>query len=346
MAKSSRLVSLMFRLQQKNFLTAHLLAQEFEVHERTIYRNIDQLIAEGVPIETLAGPGGGYRLPMDYHIRNLELSREQVSFMGTATIALRGLVDFLSDFNDIDQVYSRILRDIPPRQKAIAEKNAQCFYFDRSRWYVKYTPSDLLRTIKASVLSDRRIAIRFRPSDDPADQQCEDQVDPYGLVYKSDTWYLVGHSRAEQKVRRWNIHRVASVQVQDEQFARPANFMLETWWKSELEHFGQGSNRVLLAIERRVWYRFERLEWKETNRFQVTDDAVLVELFVDTDEWIVDLVVVNRGTVRVLEPTDLRERVIDAARRITESQNTPFPEQYRAGELVHYEALSLGSHDG
>jgi predicted DNA-binding transcriptional regulator YafY len=346
MAKSGRLVSLMFRLQQKDFLTAHQLAGEFEVHERTIYRNIDQLITEGVPIEALAGPGGGYRLPMDYHIGSLTLSREQVSFMGTATVALRGLVDFLSDFNDIDRVYTRILRDIPPRERGIAEKNAKCFYFDRSRWYVKYTPSDLLRTLKTSVLADRCVAIRFRPSDDPADQQREDHVDPYGLVYKSDTWYLVGHSRAEQKVRRWNVHRVASVQVQDGQFARPADFLLEAWWKSELEHFGQGPNRVLLAIERRVWYRFERLEWKQTNRFQVTDDAVLVELFVDSDGWIVDLVVVNRGTVKVLEPIDLRDRVVDAARRIAESQNTPYPKQYRAGEFVHYEALSLRSHDG
>lgn len=48
--RASRLLSILMLLQLRGRLTAADLAAEFEVSERTIYRDIDALSAAGVPV--------------------------------------------------------------------------------------------------------------------------------------------------------------------------------------------------------------------------------------------------------------------------------------------------------
>ncbi|GBK60399.1 hypothetical protein PbDSM24746_04030 [Paenibacillus macerans] len=47
-------------------MTARQLADELEIHIRTVYRCIDSLCASGVPITADSGPNGGYRILGDF----------------------------------------------------------------------------------------------------------------------------------------------------------------------------------------------------------------------------------------------------------------------------------------
>ena len=51
---------------EERLLKTAALAQELEVSERTIYRDMDALSAAGVPVYTERGPGGGCSLLDDY----------------------------------------------------------------------------------------------------------------------------------------------------------------------------------------------------------------------------------------------------------------------------------------
>jgi predicted DNA-binding transcriptional regulator YafY len=60
--RAGRLVSLMLILQRKGRATAAQLADELEVSQRTILRDIDELSGAGVPVYAVRGPGGGFQL--------------------------------------------------------------------------------------------------------------------------------------------------------------------------------------------------------------------------------------------------------------------------------------------
>lgn len=65
-AHASRLLSILIMLQMRGRLSAEALAQEFEVSIRTIYRDIDQLSAAGVPVYAERGRAGGFELHEGY----------------------------------------------------------------------------------------------------------------------------------------------------------------------------------------------------------------------------------------------------------------------------------------
>src|SRR6266481_2137149 len=67
MRRADRLFQIIQRMRRRGVVTARLLADQFNVSERTIYRDITDLIASKVPIEGAAGIGyslrKGYDLP-------------------------------------------------------------------------------------------------------------------------------------------------------------------------------------------------------------------------------------------------------------------------------------------
>jgi predicted DNA-binding transcriptional regulator YafY len=60
--RAGRLVSLMLILQRTGRATAAQLADELEVSQRTILRDIEELSGAGVPVYAVRGPGGGFEL--------------------------------------------------------------------------------------------------------------------------------------------------------------------------------------------------------------------------------------------------------------------------------------------
>lgn len=77
MSQLSRLINILTLLKSRRILTATELAERYDVSVRTIYRDIQKLIASGVPVVTIEGRG--YSLMEGYTVAPVQFTEKQAN---------------------------------------------------------------------------------------------------------------------------------------------------------------------------------------------------------------------------------------------------------------------------
>jgi predicted DNA-binding transcriptional regulator YafY len=103
--RASRLLSILLMLQTRGRLTADQLAATFEVSVRTVYRDIEQLSASGVPVYADRGPGGGFQLLDGFRTKLTGLTEHEAE-----TLFLSGLPGPATQLGLADQLLSAQLK--------------------------------------------------------------------------------------------------------------------------------------------------------------------------------------------------------------------------------------------
>jgi predicted DNA-binding transcriptional regulator YafY len=184
--------------------------------------------------------------------------------------------------------------------------------FDSTDWYWRDDGVPLLADFWEAIFADWEVEVRHR--DRNSDVVHEDRLQPYGLVWKAGQWYVVGLNIRVGRIQRIRVERVLQVTPTKTNFSYPEGFDLEGWWRDDLTRFGTGANRVVLEIGKGAIADFLRLGRKQTTKVDVTDDHLRMELFVDKWEWLIPLLMSYGAEVVVIEPTELRDAIMERHR--------------------------------
>ncbi len=220
--RASRLLSILILLQIRGRMSAEALAEEFEVSVRTIYRDIDQLSAAGVPVYAERGRTGGFELMDGYRTRLTGFTAGEaeallLSGVGRAAADL-GLGSALADAE------MKLLASLPPDAGASAQKVARRFHLDPVNWYQRAEAAGDLPAIAAAVWRETMLRIDYESWKGPVTRA----VAPLGVVLKAGVWYLV--AAVDGEPRTYRISNIRALESLDETFKRPAKFDLAKYW--------------------------------------------------------------------------------------------------------------------
>ncbi len=242
--RASRLLSILMLLQLRGRLTAETLAAEFEVSVRTIYRDIDQLSAAGVPVYADRGPGGGFALLDGYRTRLTGLTPPEAEALFLA--GLPGPAADLGLSETMAAAQLKLLSALPAGWGADARRVAEGFHLDPVNWHRQGEPAaPVLPQVARAIWARRRLRLTYESWEKIVDRA----VDPLGLVLKAGGWYLVG--RVGEDVRTYRVATIQACAELDETFERPPGFDLAAWWAGSVARFEaslpQGEARIRLT---------------------------------------------------------------------------------------------------
>jgi predicted DNA-binding transcriptional regulator YafY len=228
--RAERLIAILMALQRAQALTAGELAQRLGVSVRTIFRDVDALSTMGVPVYTEQGRGGGIRLVEGYSSDLTGLSSGEAEALALiASPAGIGVRDLAAPTRT---ALDKLAAAVPSMHQLRAQHARGRLLFDTKPWFRSYDASPYLDSLRAAIWKDECLNINYRRSN----QEVRDYlVEPYALVVKVDTWYLIGRVKRETRVFR--ISRMLSLQATGTHFTRDSEFDLQKFWSHWCEKF-------------------------------------------------------------------------------------------------------------
>lgn len=227
--RASRLLSILILLQMRGRVSASDLAQQFEVTPRTIYRDIDQLSAAGVPVYGERGRDGGFALLDGYRTQLTGFTPPEAE-----ALLLAGMTSAAADLGmapDAAAAQLKLLASLPKAAGASAQRVAQRFHFDHLAWYARKQPIALLPALAGAVLGDRRIRIRYQSWK----ALVKRTLDPQGLVLKGGDWYLI--AAVKQRARTYRVASILEFEVLPQTARRLPRFNLARYWEDSTRAF-------------------------------------------------------------------------------------------------------------
>lgn len=239
--QSSRLLSILLRLQLRGRVSAAELAREFEVSVRTVYRDVDALSAAGVPLYAQRGRGGGVVLDPGWRTPLAGLSGLTApEARGVPLAGLRSAARDLGLGVEAADVQLKLLASLPPDAAADASRIAERLHVDPLPWYHRPEKLPLLPALAAAVWQGRRVRVRYQSWNG----ETERTLSPLGLVLKGGMWYLVatemgrhrgGAGRAEPHTYR--ASGFLTLRELPHAAPRPAGFVLAAHWPQAVAQF-------------------------------------------------------------------------------------------------------------
>jgi predicted DNA-binding transcriptional regulator YafY len=320
--RASRLVSILMMLQTRGRVSARTLADHLEVSTRTVYRDIDELSAAGVPVIVERGAAGGFELLDGWRTTLTGLTPDE-----SRSLFLPGLPGPLAELGLGDTMASaqlKLLAALPRDWQAGAHRFSSRFHVDLAGWYRRSGPVHHLRLLADAVWADRRVRMRY----ESWKAVVERELEPLGLVIKAGDWYLVARPPGPDargrspSPRTYRVSNIRALTVEDS-FVRPERFDLAAFWSESTRRFEREIHRG--TAELRLTERGRRLlravsATVEDGINEQSSEAEggwwTVTIPIESIEHAAGQLLALGTDVEVVGPAELRERVRDTARAV------------------------------
>ncbi|NUT33128.1 MAG: WYL domain-containing protein [Hamadaea sp.] len=308
--RASRMMTLLLHLQIRGQASGRDLARLLEVSERTVQRDVESLVAAGVPVTAARGPAGGYRLEGGYRTKLTGVGLDEAGAL--AFLGLAGPAEQLGLGEMVEGARMKVWASLTGEARQRAARSAERFHLDPVRWYGTPEPVPALTALAEAVWRDRRIRMEYVRQGRAAVRE----VAPLGLVLAAGDWYLVAERDGQR--RTYRVSRVRSVELLDDPVVRPERFDLgESWAQARraLEDERVGVE-VTLRVDARVLPRLRKMVPVRGQHLipVAATGTVEVTLPFEDESWACEAVLSFGAAAEVLAPPTLRRRMADELR--------------------------------
>lgn len=204
-------------LQGSPGITADRLADKLGVTERAARRYIGILREAGIPVESVRGPYGGYRLGRGLRLPPLMFSATEA--LGLVMAVLDGHHQASDPTDPVGSALGKIMRALPEPVAAQAEAVRRATAPAPDRSAARPDPATTTALVQAGS-QRRRVRLAYRSE---AGSEWTAEVDPWAVVVRHGRWYLLCHSHGADARRAYRVDRISGVEILDRDFEPPAD---------------------------------------------------------------------------------------------------------------------------
>lgn len=282
------------------------LAERLGVSERAARRYVAILREAGVPVESVRGPYGGYRVGRGLRVPPLMFSVPEAMGLVMAVIEGRGSAD--TD-DPVGHALGKIIRVLPEPVAGPTDAVRRVSTLDR---FTPVTPGpETTAALVQACAARQRVRLGYLLGPDDLREM---DVDPWAVVVRRGRWYLLCWSHARDARRLLRVDRVASVELLPETFTPPEDLdahrtveeHLSEGWRYDVEVVIDAPVAEVATWLRRSLGRLEEIDPGHT-RLVATTTAT---------DWYAGQLAAIRAPYRIIGPPELRDSSRELGRQL------------------------------
>ncbi|MCC6484776.1 MAG: transcriptional regulator [Armatimonadetes bacterium] len=302
MSKSVLLLQLLDLLKSDPTLNAGDLARELGRSERTIYRYLQALSLDlSVPVYF----EDGYKVAGRPRLAPINFSEEEA-------IALRLALSAgpIRRTEPLNRHATSALRKVEAAMSEASFKLSQAVA-GRVTWSAtghetQSISEALLSLLESAVIQQKTLALNYRSLQSQKPRPRD--FDPYALVYRRHTWYLIGLCHERRMVIQLKAGRITSARETQRTFQRPESFSVDAFYESSWEVLTGEPVRVEILFDAEVARLVMETQRHPTQETHQRDDGSVIFTaevagFAEIGWWTLSF----GGAAEVLNPLEFRE---------------------------------------
>ena len=302
----ARILSVLRLIQSRGQWNAKAIAQELEVTERTVYRDLQALEFAGVPYY-YDDDAQSYRVRSDYRFPVPNLTEEEIIGQAVASaITQAANLDVAGDARKTTQKIAAAAKEDMQQLLADAESVISVFGFQLADHSGR---EEIAKTIQQALIQKKQIKGQYRSPYEPT--SVELHLNPIRLCLVKNAWYLIGLPVKEAKPRTYRIARFEGVEIVDSPATIPNDFDIKSYFGNAWAVYrGAESFDVQIRFLPDAAKIVIETQWHHTQKAQPQDDgSVVLNFNVDGLEEICNWLLGWAGRCEVVQPQQLRKMV-------------------------------------
>jgi len=195
MRRADRLFQLMLLLQEGKVRTARYLADKLEVSERTIYRDIGDLMGSGIPIDGEAGVG--YLLRDEYRLPPLMFNADELKALALGAMMVKAWSD-----KELGSVTATAIRKIESILPEKLRKEIQLQEIVVPGFQINEKTSNNLAALRRAIDERMTLQLSYRSL---KDETTERVIWPFLLYFWGNKWTLGAWCELRQDFRSFRV---------------------------------------------------------------------------------------------------------------------------------------------
>jgi predicted DNA-binding transcriptional regulator YafY len=301
---ATRLITLIFLLQNHPNQKASELAKKLGVSRRTVHRYFEMLDEMGIPVYAERGPYGGFSLVRGYKIPPLIFSLEEAVavYLGTGLVS-----EMWGDLyrSAAQGALAKLENILPNEQRGEIDWARRSLVVTSLNRVESSALSRVMEDLRKAIHEGHQVSVLYQSAAES--KTTRRKIDPYALVFRAGLWYLVGYCHLRNAPRTFRLDRIQKLTVLARSFHMPDDFDVHSHLENEFKAQPSIRARLQFIPEAAHIVKSNPILWETVTE---NPDGSLEAALTSPDlPFLASMTLSFAHWVTVLEPPELREMV-------------------------------------
>ncbi|HEY2492932.1 MAG TPA: YafY family protein [Paenibacillus sp.] len=309
MSKIDNMMAILWMLNSGRKITAKQISEKLEINIRTVYRYIDALSASGVPIISDTGHNGGYTLLNNFIESPLLFDVDEQTALLHAAVFAKEAGYFSGEA--LNRATSKLKMYSNQEQERMIKQHLDGLEVISP--IRKPSMEPILKKLEQGIVNESSVEIEYHTNRE--EQPKRRIVDPYGILYWNNNWYVIAFCHLRNEIRSFKVGRIISIIQTEITFNRPKFFSAsEFFMKNLLPEVEDKQGLIPLVVSGKTsaldnlcqhWFLGHHFKERTSKKviFLLEEEAI--------HTYVPYLLLPYGKSIQVIEPISLKQKLIE-----------------------------------